>query len=188
MLIRSRMGVSADGYVSTDDGVPTLAVMPGFESGVSHGFPEFIQGCDAVLMGRNTFVPALGAPQWPWRGLQGYVLTSSPLPAGTPADVVVVRDGPAALVRRLRSRGSGADVHLVGGPRTIRAFTELGELDRLELVVLPILLGSGVPLSPGPAPGQASQGSTPLGLLRSDRTFPDGSVELVYEVGRAALT
>jgi hypothetical protein len=68
MLIRSRVGVSADGYVSTDDGVPALAVMPGFEPGVSHGFPGFIQGCDAVVMGRNTFVPALGAPQWPWRG------------------------------------------------------------------------------------------------------------------------
>ncbi len=111
--------------MSADDGVPTLAVMPGFESGVSHGFPEFIQGCDAVVMGRNTFVPALGAPQWPWRGLQVYVLTSGPLPAGTPDDVVAVGDGPAALVRRLRSRGSDADVHLVGGPRTIRAFTEL---------------------------------------------------------------
>ena len=56
-----------------------------------------------------------------------------------------------------------------------------------EPFVLPILLGSGVPLSPGPAPGQGSQGSTPLRLLRSDRTFPDGSVELVYEPGRAAL-
>jgi hypothetical protein len=65
------MGVSADGYVSTDDGVPALAIMPGFESGVSPGFPEFIQGCDAVVMGRNTFVPALGAPQWPWPGPQG---------------------------------------------------------------------------------------------------------------------
>jgi dihydrofolate reductase len=116
-----------------------------------------------------------------------YVLTSGPLSAGIPDDVVAVGDGPTALVRRLRSRGSGADVHLAGGPRTIRAFTELGELDRLELVVLPILLGSGVPLSPGPAPGQDARGSTPLRLLRSDRTFPDGSVELVYQPGPAAL-
>ena len=96
MLIRSRLGVSADGYVATDDGIPTLAVMPSFEP-------------------------------------------------------------------------------------------ELGELDRLELAVLPILLGSGVPLSPGPAPGQGARGSTPLRLLRSDRTFPDGSVELVYQPGPAAL-
>jgi dihydrofolate reductase len=85
MHIRSRIGVSADGFVATPEGVPTLAVMPGFVPGASHGFPEFIRGCDAVVMGRNTFVPALGAPQWPWPGLQVYVLTSRPLPVGAQA-------------------------------------------------------------------------------------------------------
>jgi dihydrofolate reductase len=140
------------------------------------GSPEFIQGCDAVVMGRTTFLPALGAPHWPWPGLQVYVLTSRPLPANTPDDVIVVPDGPAALVERLRSRGSDGDVHLVGGPRTKRAFCELGALDRLELLILPVLLGSGVPLSPRQAPPIS------LRLLRSDRTFPDGSAGLVYAV------
>ena len=44
----------------------------------------------------------------------------------------------------------------------------------LELVVLPMLLGEGLPLS--------SQGASavPLTLLRADRTLPDGSAELVY--------
>jgi dihydrofolate reductase len=129
---------------------------------------------DAAVMGRSTFLPALGAPRWPWPNLQVYVLTSSPLPAGTPSDVIVSAGGPAELARRLRSRGSDKDVHLVGGPRTIRAFQQIGELDRLEIVVLPILLGDGIPLSP---PGA---GSVPLRLLRADRTFPDGSAELVY--------
>src|SRR5260370_31283386 len=101
--------------------------------------------------GRTTFLPALGAPDWPWPSLQVYVLTSRPLPANTPDDVIVVRDRPAALVERLRSRGSDGDVHLVGGPRTIRAFYELGALDRLEIVILPILLGRGGPPPPPPA-------------------------------------
>jgi dihydrofolate reductase len=65
-------------------------------------------------------------------------------------------------------------VHLVGGPRTIRAFHELGALGRLEVVVLPILLGDGTPLSPAGSP------PVPLRLLRSDRTFPDGAIELAY--------
>jgi dihydrofolate reductase len=177
MLIRSRMGVSTDGFVGTADGVPALAVMPGFVPGVSHGFPEFIAGCDAVVMGRNTFVPALGAPRWPWPGLQVFVLTSRPLPADTPADVIVAADGPAALAGQLQARGSDGDVHLVGGPQTIRAFLEVGALDRLELVVLPIMLGAGVPLSPPSAP------QVPLRLLRADRVFPDGSAELVYAPG-----
>jgi hypothetical protein len=66
----------------------------------------------------------------------------------------------------------------LGGPRTIRAFHELGALDRLELVILPVLLGGGIPLSPPGAPRMALQ------LLRADRTFPDGSAELVYAATR----
>jgi dihydrofolate reductase len=174
MLIRSRMGISADGLVATSDGVPVLVLAPDFAPGTSHGFPEFISGCDAVVMGRNTFLPALGAPSWPWPGRQVYVLTSRPLPAGTPADVIAVPEGPAAMAARLRSRGSDGDVHLVGGPQTIRAFAGIGALDRLELVVLPLLLGEGIPLSPPGAP------RLPLRLLRADRIFPDGSVEIVY--------
>jgi dihydrofolate reductase len=106
--------------------------------------------------------------------LQVFVLTSRPLPANTPVHVVVSPGGPAGLLARLRSRGSDGDVHLVGGPQTIRAFAGLGALDRMELVILPMLLGAGVPLSP---PGA---GPLALELLGSDRTFPDGSAELIY--------
>jgi len=176
MLIKARMGMSADGFVGTPEGVPILAITAGFEPGVSHGYPEFIEGCDAAVMGRNSFLPALGAPRWPWPGLQVYVLTSHPLPPQAPGDVIAVAD-PAVLAGRLRSRASGGDVHLVGGVRTIRAFQEAGALDRLEIVVLPVLLGQGVPLSPPGAP------AVPLRLLRADRRFPDGSVELVYAPG-----
>jgi dihydrofolate reductase len=177
MLIRSRMGISADGFVATEAGIPALAVAPGFQPGVSHGYPEFIENCDTVAMGRSTFLPALGAPSWPWGDMQVFVLTSHPLPPEAPATVVIARGGPAGIVDQLRNRGSDRDVHLVGGPRTIRAFYELGALDRLELVVLPMLLGDGIPLSPPGAPWM------PLRLVRNDRTFSDGSVELIYAPG-----
>jgi dihydrofolate reductase len=178
MLIKSRMGISVDGFVATAEGVPTLALMPDFVSGVSHGFPAFIADCDAVLMGRTTFLPALGAPEWPWPGLQVFVMTSSPLPAGTPAGVVAVSGGPQEGARRLRDRGSDKDVHVVGGPLTIQGLLEAGALDRLEVVVLPVILGAGVPLLPGGA------GTRRLRLLGEPRVHPDGSVELGYDVRR----
>jgi len=174
MLIKARMAISADGFVATPDGMPALLAVPGFVPRVSHGFPEFIEGCDAAVMGRSTFLPALAAPAWPWPGLEVYVLTSRPLPEQTPPDVIVSRGGPQELAGQLLARESGGDVHLVGGPRTIQAFRQAGALDRLELVVLPILLGDGVPLSP---PGTTA---LPLRLLQADRVFPDGSAELVY--------
>jgi dihydrofolate reductase len=177
MLIRSRMGVSADGFVATPDGMPAFLLMPDFVPGESHGYAAFIERCDAVLMGRSTFLPALGAPAWPWPGLQVFVLTSRPLPPETPPDVVAVSGGPADAVGRLRNRGSDGDVHVVGGPRTIEGLAAAGALDRLELVVLPVVLGEGVRLTP-PASARRS-----LALVRPPETYPDGSTELVYQPG-----
>jgi dihydrofolate reductase len=172
--IKARMGISIDGYVATPDGTPTLIKAAGFVPGQSHGYPEFIQGCDAVVMGRETFLPAVAAPQWPWRDMQVFVLTSHPWPAGTPGRVVTSSGGTAGLARQLRSRGSDGDVHLVGGPRTIQAFYDEGALDSLDVVVLPILLADGVSLWP-----RETQPPS-LRLLREPRVFPDGSVELSY--------
>jgi dihydrofolate reductase len=170
------MGMSIDGYIAATGGVPALVKAADFVPGVSHGYPEFIAGCDAVVMGRETFLPALGAPRWPWGDMQVYVLTSRPLPAGTPESVVIAAASPADLVRQLRSRTSGGDVHLVGGPRTVQALHDHGALDSLEIVVLPLLLGVGVPLWPNEGPQPA------LRLLREPRIFPDGSVELAYSM------
>jgi hypothetical protein len=55
MQIRARMSMSADGYVTTPGGWPALTADPAFVSGKSHGFPEFLEGCEAALMGRTTF-------------------------------------------------------------------------------------------------------------------------------------
>jgi hypothetical protein len=66
MQIRTRFSISADGYVTTPDAWPPLVRDPQFVSGRSHGFPEFQKRCEAVLMGRTTFEPALGNDRWPW--------------------------------------------------------------------------------------------------------------------------
>ena len=172
MQIRTHIGVSVDGFVATPDGRPALLSMPDFVRGISHGHPEFIANCRAVLMGRTTFDPAVGAPSWPWPGLTVYVLTSTALPSGLPGEVVSASTA-SELLERIHRDGVSGDVHLVGGPRTIQAFREIGALDRLEVVVLPILLGDGIPLSP--------PGSTPTRLAPpSQRTLPGGSVELAY--------
>jgi hypothetical protein len=52
------MSMSADGYVTTPSGWPALTADPAFVSGRSHGIPEFLEDCEAALMGRTTFEPA----------------------------------------------------------------------------------------------------------------------------------
>jgi dihydrofolate reductase len=65
------------------------------------------------------------------------------------------------------------DVHLVGGPRTIETFRALGALDKLELVVLPLLFGAGMRLTPSLSP---DAGLT----FERERALLGGSVEIVY--------
>jgi len=140
MQIRARLSISADGYVTTPSGWPAQLADPTFVPGESHGIAEFLEPCEAALMGRTTFEPALG---------------------------------------RDRAANKGGDVHLVGGPTTIETYRALGALDRLELVVLPLLLGDGMRLTP------ALSLDTGLTLER-ERALPGGSVEIVYDVRRAA--
>ena len=178
MQIRSRLAISADGYVTTPDAWPAQTADPAFVPGESHGMEEFLQGMEAAVMGRTTFEPAVGISRWPWPNLDVYVLGSRRLD-GTPDDVVVESD-PARLLERLRDANRGGDVHLVGGPRTIEAFRALGALDKLELVVLPLLFGGGMQLTPSLS---VETGMT----LERERALPGGSVELVYDVsGRGA--
>jgi dihydrofolate reductase len=171
MQIRTRLCISADGYVTTPDGKPVQLADPAFIPGESYGFPEFQQSCDAVLMGRTTFEPALEADRWPWPNLDVFVLGSH-RPNGTPEDVIVDSD-PEQLLEKLRDADRGGDVHLVGGPRTIETYRALGALDKLGLIVLPILIGEGMRLTPSV--------STDAELtLESERALPGGPVEIVY--------
>jgi dihydrofolate reductase len=173
MQIRARMSMSADGYVTTPSGWPALTADPAFASGESHGIREFLEDCEAALMGRTTFEPALTNERWPWPSLDVFVLASH-RPSGTP-DGVVVDSDPARLLETMRAANQGGDVHLIGGPRTIEAFRAIGALDKLELVVLPLLLGDGMRLTP------SLRVDTGLELER-ERALPGGSVEIVYAV------
>src|SRR3954464_10983724 len=145
MTVFTRMCTSLDGFVTTPEGLPAQLAFDGWDAGAL-GFYEMQARCDAVLMGRTTFEPAIGAPNWPWGDLPVYVLGSH-RPEGTPEHVVVDAD-PPRLLEQLRAAGSDGDVHLVGGPRTIETFRRLGALDELGLMVLPMLTTSGRALTP----------------------------------------
>jgi dihydrofolate reductase len=164
------MCVSLDGYVTTKDGWPVQLADPAW-SPEAYGFREFQESCDAVLMDRTTFEPALAADVWPWGELDVFVLGSHQ-PEGTP-DHVVVDGDPARLLETIRDAIRGGDVHLVGGPRTIEAFRRLGALDFLGVIVVPVLAGGGMQLTPSLAL------DTRL-TLESERRLPTGAVEIVY--------
>jgi dihydrofolate reductase len=176
MEIKTRFSISADGYVTTPDGWPSLIADPSFVSGNSHGFAEFQTTCEAVLMGHKTFVPALSNDRWPWPDLQVFVLGHNVPTEGAPVPIVTDSD-PTALLEKVRTANKGRDVHLVGGPHAIETFLQVGALDKLGLLVLPIFLGAGRRLT------ESVSIDTKL-TLEETRPLPEGAVEIVYGVSR----
>src|SRR3954463_8413176 len=171
MKIRTRMCMSLDGYVTTPDGRPAQLAEPSWDP-ERYGFRDFQARRGAVLLGRTTWEPALSADTWQWQGVDAFVLASH-RPAGTP-DHVVVEGDPARLLARLRATDHGGAVLVVGGPRTIEAFRRLGALDELGVIVLPLLLGGGLQLTP------AVGTDAGLRLIRQEPIADGAALEVVY--------
>jgi dihydrofolate reductase len=89
-------------------------------------------------------------------------------------DVTIV-DDPEGVLAELRSK-PGKDVWLWGGGSLFRSFAELGLVDTVEVAVMPILLGEGVPLLSPPAKRVALK-------LTSHKVYPGtGTISLEYGV------
>ena len=106
-------------------------------------------------------------------GFPKFQESSSHTPEGTPEEVVVESD-PEVLLEQVRAANRGGDVHLVGGPRTIETVRALGALDKLGLIVLPLLTGEGMRLTP-------SLSTDARLTLESQRALATGAVEIVYD-------
>ena len=79
---------------------------------------------------------------------------------------------PQRLLAKLRAANQGGDVHLVGGPRTIETFRVLGSARPAQLVVLPLLFGGGMQLTPSLSPDSGltfASSPRPAGRLGGDR-------------------
>ena len=89
--------------------------------------------------------------------------------------VTVVGDRVVERLRELRER-PGKEIALFGGGELFRSLLELGQVDAMEIAVVPVLLGGGVALLPSPAVTRRLE-------LRSHRVYPKtGTVLLDYAV------
>ena len=170
MRFRVYIAVSVDGYVASTDG--SVAWLDAFQA-ESYGYDDFIRQIDAIVIGRTTIDQALGFGDWPYHGKNVYVLTSCSIET-PPPQTIPWQDGAAKLIEHLRGMSLQRDVWLLGGPKSIHAFRELGAVDTYEVYVMPVLLGDGIPLF--------RDSDTTTGLRLTDfHVFADGVVRLVYE-------
>ena len=165
--------VTTDGFIAAaDGGVEWLSDFSG-----TGGYDEFFAGIGSLVMGRTTFDQVLGWG-WPYGEKPAAILTSTRLPGTAPASAFAWDGGdPAGLVERLRREAPGG-VWIVGGGRTAGLFLAAGLLDEVELTVMPLILGRGIPLWPGEGTGHHR-----LELLRA-HGHQNGAVHLHYRVRR----
>jgi dihydrofolate reductase len=174
-LVRASLAVSIDGYVA-DKASSVDWLNPFFSDEMD--FAGFMKSIGAAVMGRKTYDIAVSGVLGPIppTNYPTYVLTRRPMP-NPPAHYEPFSGQPSRLVERLRAElaGSGKDIWHMGGGESMEAFCASGLIDRLELRVIPVLLGEGVPLFP-----RHTRGDDRWRLTRH-RAFKNGVVELWYE-------
>jgi dihydrofolate reductase len=173
MTVSVFVGASVDGFIARSN--HDLDWLP--QDAEPHGYDEFIASVDAIVIGRNTFEKVLSFDAWPYADKRVVVLSSRPV------DVSAVRGGvveqmagpPAEIVSRLAE--SGAHHLYVDGGITIQRFLSAGQVQRLVVTRVPVLIGTGIPLF----------GALPHDVrLRhvATRQYPSGLVQSEYDVVR----
>jgi len=166
------IATSLDGFIARQDGA--LDWLP-VDGGEPHGYDEFIDTVDALVIGRKTFETVLTFDTWPYGKKPVVVLSTSMSALKAPDGAVcdMMAGAPHDIVARLAQRGMK---HLyIDGGITIQGFLKAGLIQSLIITRIPVLLGNGIPL---------------FGSLSRDvrlehvatRSYPSGMVQSKYVI------
>jgi dihydrofolate reductase len=163
--------MSLDGFIAGPNGEADWIIMD--PEGASE-FEAFYSQFDTILMGRRSFEVVKGAGGGgSMPGMQVLVVSRTLRQEDHPGVTIV--DNPEELMAELRSK-PGKDVWLWGGGSLFRSLAELGLVDTVEVAVIPVLLGEGVPLLAPPAK------RVKLKLTGHKLHAKTGTMSLEYEV------
>jgi dihydrofolate reductase len=172
--IRYAVAMSLDGHIAGPNGeYDWIGTDPEVD------FAGIWSQFDTLLIGRRTFELAVQtrgeAAFTAFTGVTSIVFSRT-LKQHEHPHVTVVPELDADWVRDLKAQ-RGKDIWLFGGSDLFRSFLDAGLVDGVEVSVIPILLGTGIPLLPPPY--------SPTKLrLTSHRLYRSGRVSLAYEVLR----
>jgi dihydrofolate reductase len=164
--IRYAVAASLDGYIAGPNGEAEWVILdPRVD------FKNLLKEFDTVLLGRHTFAALAKAGIRAMPGLQTFVFSRTLRPRDHP-EVTILGDRSEEILTTLR-REPGKDIWLMGGGTLFRSLLDAGFVDTVEVSVVPVLLGAGIPLLPFRAT------EVKLELVRHT-AYPSGIVCLQY--------
>ena len=167
--LRYQVAASLDGFIAGDRGEYDWIV-----GDPAIDFKALYREFDTAVMGRKTY--DLMASQGGNVSMPGIdvIAFSRTLPPRHERGVRVTDEDPVTVVRELKAK-SGRDIWLFGGGELFRTLLDAGLVDTVEIAVMPVLIGSGIPLLP---PGARARL-----VLADQKTLRDsGIVLLAYSV------
>jgi dihydrofolate reductase len=169
--IRYNVAMSLDGYISGPNGEADWIV-----SDPEVNFAELWAQFDILLGGRKTYDAArLRLGESAFQGVKVVVASRTMKPSDHPS-ITVVSELTREIVQTLRKQAA-KDIWLFGGGELFRALLEMGEVDTVEVSIMPVVLGAGVKLLP------STLAQTKL-KLSSQKIYRSGIVSLAYEIDK----
>jgi dihydrofolate reductase len=133
------LGISIDGYIARPNGEVDYLFMP-----KDYSMAPFFKTIDTSIMGRKTLEVSLKMGGTFGGSMATYVFSRSK-PPGERDGMMFTNKSPAALISQLRKR-PGKNIWLMGGGELARDFLKADLVDELQIGIVPVLLGEGIPL------------------------------------------
>lgn len=169
------MAISLDGYVARKD--HTLDwLMKQDTQGEDHGFEDFQNSIDVIVMGTGSFKTVLGFDQWAYTKpvvVLSRSLSAEDVPGHLAGKVEISRLDPVSLMSDFSKRGY--ECVYVDGGAVVQSFLRAGLVSDMRITLIPILIGSGIRLF-----GDLEEDIDLV--LENVREFKSGLVDLRYRI------
>jgi dihydrofolate reductase len=168
--VRYAVACSLDGFIAGPKGQFDW-IPPDPEVDAAQDFSRY----DTLLIGRRTYdvMRAHGEPTFP--GKANYIFSRTLTRADIPKSSIL-SSTPEQTVAELRNQPeNGKDIWLFGGGELFRTLVAALLVDEIELTVIPILLGNGIPLLPPSGERVSLQ-------LTDHRIYTSGIASLTYSI------
>lgn len=134
------------------------------------GFSKFFSSVDVLVMGRNSYDVVSHFDPWPYEGKRVIVLSSTLTSVCEQAELF--KGEITALIEKLHAEDT-KHIYVDGGA-TISQFLNRGLVDQLIISLIPVVLGSGIPLF-------SNINNDKWCRLMSSQVYSNGLVQLRYE-------